>query len=438
MKITTFPRLINLTLLLACLLSVAGIASAQGFDRIERGRMKDLLNIVKNDVKKNYYDPAFRGIDLDARFKKADERLDQVTSTGQALAVIAQVLIDFNDSHLFLIPPSTNLAVEYGWRMQAIGDKCFVTEVKPGSDADAKGLKRGDQVLSISGFRPVRSELWKVLYYYNAISKRDKLTLSVVGPGAQTARELEIKSEIKHLPQALTFQTYFRLFDDFYDERNDKHRFQTIGGITIWKMPSFDFDPADVDGLVDKANNSGSLILDLRGNSGGYLKTMERLTGNLFNKDLKIAEIKGRKPMDPSIAKTRGKDVFSGRQVVLVDSESGSASEVLARLIQLEQRGKVLGDNSAGAVMQAKHFSEQMGTNSIVPFGISITNADVIMSDGKSLEHVGVVPDELILPTAADLADRRDPVMARAIEILGGRVTPEDAGKYFKYYWKKD
>ena len=142
--------------------------------------------------------------------------------------------------------------------------------------------------------------------------------------------------------------------------------------------------------------------------------------------------------MDPSIAKTRGKAGFSGKLVVLVDSESGSASEVLARLIQLEQRGKVLGDISAGAVMQAKHFSEQMGTNSIVPFGISITNADVIMSDGKSLEHVGVVPDELILPTAADLAARRDPVMARAIEILGGNTTPEDAGKYFKYYWKKD
>src|SRR5688500_4252126 len=81
--------------------------SSQAFDRIERGRMKEMLNNIKNAVKKNYYDPAYHGIDIEARFEKADKRLDEVTSTGQAFGVIAQVLIDFNDSHLFFMPPAT-------------------------------------------------------------------------------------------------------------------------------------------------------------------------------------------------------------------------------------------------------------------------------------------------------------------------------------------
>lgn len=437
MKNPTFARITNLTLSLVCLLLLVQFGKAQSLSRIDKEGMKDILTIVKNEVKKNYYDPTYRGIDIEARFKKASEKLDQVTSTGQALAVIAQVLVDFNDSHLVFIPPPTNLAVEYGWVMQAIGDKVFITQVKPGSDASAKGLKPGDQVLSVSGFRPSRGELWKVLYYYNAISKRDKLVLSVVSPG-EAPRDLEIKSELKKLPRSITFSTYFRLFDDFYDEENDKHRWWTLGNTTLWKMPSFGIDPANINGFVDNAKNGGSLILDLRGNGGGPVKVLEQLTGNFFDKDIKIAELKGRKPMDPSIAKTRGKGVFTGKLIVLIDSNSGSAAEAFARVIQLEQRGKVLGDKSSGAVTQARYFSQEMGTYSVIPFGISITNADVIMSDGKSLEHVGVMPDELILPTPEDLAAGRDPVLARAFEIVGVKLTPEDAGKFIKYYWKKD
>jgi len=58
------------------------------------------------------------------------------------------------------------------------------------------------------------------------------------------------------------------------------------------------------------------------------------------------------------------------------------------------------------------------------------------MKDGKSLEHVGVVPDELLLPTAADLAAGRDPVLARAITLLGGSLDAAAAGKLFPVEWK--
>ncbi len=419
-----------------CFFAITGSATAQGFDRIERGRMKDILGVVKKDVKSNYYDPAFHGIDIEARFKAADEKLDKVTSTSQALAVIAQVLIDFDDSHLFLIPPSTNLAVEYGWRMQAVGDKVFITQVRPGSDAEAKGLKPGDQVLSVSGFRPSRKELWKVLYYYNVISKRDKVMLTVLSPGADTPRDLEIMSKMKRSPQTITFSAYWKIGDDFYSEENDKHRWITNEGITIWRMPSFEYDPDLVDGFVDRAKNSSGLIIDLRGNGGGYVKTMERLVGNFFDKETKVADLKGRKKMDPSIAKTRGGSTFKGKLIVLVDSKSASASEIFARVIQLGQRGQVLGDVSAGAVMQSLAYDEAIGTDNIVPFSISITNADVIMTDGKSLEHTGVVPDILVIPTGADLAAGRDVTLSRAIELLGGKISPEEAGKLFKYYWK--
>ncbi|CAN5295256.1 hypothetical protein BH10ACI1_BH10ACI1_01550 [soil metagenome] len=416
------------------------IVDAQTMDRIERGRMKDMLKDVKNKVKDNYYDTNYHGIDLDARFKQAEERLDQVTTVGQSFGVIAQVLMDFEDSHLFFIPPSTNLKVQYPWKMQMIGDRCFVMSVKPKSDAEAKGLKVGDQILAVESFRPNRKDMWKILYYYNLMGIREKLKLTVLSPDSEQPREIEIKSEIKKQPSVITFQSYYRLFDDFYDEENDRNRTATIGNILIWKMPSFGIDPADATSYMGIAKRSSSLILDLRGNGGGYVKTLEELTAYFFDKDINIAELKGRKKMDPQKAKTKGSQIFDGKLIVLVDSNSGSAAEIFARVIQLEKRGIVLGDTSAGAVMQSQQLVTEMGAgNTVITYAISITNADVIMSDGKSLEHVGVIPDETVLPSGNDLANQRDPVLARAVEILGGNLPAEAAGKLFKYYyWKKD
>ena len=436
MKISVFRRLFNPATLLITMAALFAAVSGQSFDKIDRDRMKDILKMVKNQVKDNYYDTNYRGIDIDARFKQADERLGQVTSTSQALGVIAQVLLDFDDSHLFFIPPPTTLSVEYGWRMQAIGDKVYITEVKPGSDGDKKGLKRGDQIIAINKFQPARNDIWKMQYYYNSLSKRDVISLTVLKPGTETPSTLDVKSEMSKTSALVTLQDTQQLYGT-YDEENSKHRFLNVGDVTIWKMPTFEFDPEQVGSLMGKIPAGNSLVLDLRGNGGGYAKTMERLVGYFLDKDVKIADLKGRKKMDPSIAKSRGKNAFAGKLVVLVDSESGSAAEIFARVIQLEGRGKVVGDVSAGAVMQSIQISQEMGDTSVIPFAISVTHADMIMSDGKSLEHTGVTPDELVLPSASDLAAHRDPTLARAVQMLGAVITPEAAGKFFVYSWKK-
>lgn len=416
------------------------IVSAQTMDRIERGRMKDMLKDVKNKIKDNYYDQSFHGIDLEARFKKAEERLDQVTTVGQSFAVIAQILMEFDDSHLYFLPPSTNLKVEYPWKMQMIGDRCYVMSVKPKSDAENAGLKVGDQILSVEGFRPNRKDLWKILYYYNRLSIREKLKITVLSPGSEQSREIEVRAVLKKQPNVITFQTYFRLFDDFYDEENDKARFKMIGNVTVWKFPSFAVDWNEASSWIDTIKKGNAVVFDLRGNGGGYVKTLENLVGYFFDRDIHIAELKGRKKMDPQKAKSKGNQSFSGKVIVLVDSNSGSAAEIFARVIQLEKRGVVLGDTSAGAVMQSMTYQTDMGAgNNVVSYAISITNADVIMSDGKSLEHTGVIPDETILPSGNDLSNQRDPVLAKAVEMLGGKLSAEEAGKFFKYYyWKKD
>jgi C-terminal processing protease CtpA/Prc len=105
--------------------------------------------------------------------------------------------------------------------------------------------------------------------------------------------------------------------------------------------------------------------------------------------------------------------------------------------MQLEKRGIVIGDRSAGAVMQSKRYSHELGVDTVAFFSTSVTNADVIMSDGKSLERSGVTPDELMVPTAADMAGDRDIVLSRAAALVGLELPPEKAGLLFPIEWQK-
>lgn len=409
--------------------------SAQSLDRIQRGRAKDMLNNVKNEIKKNYYDATFHGVNLDERFEIAGKKLDEAASLGQAFGIIAQAVLDLNDSHTTFYPPSRAAKFDYGWRMQMIGDKCFITAVKPNSDAEKKGLKPGDQVLSIEGFRPTRKEMWKMMYYYGSLSPRPGFRFVVQSPDQKEPRELDIASKVTTQKAVLNFADLVREFD--LQETEQFHRFQTVGNVMIWQMPSFSFDPAEVDGIMrGKINPYANLILDLRGNGGGYVVTLEKIAGYFVAKDTKIADLKGRKEMKPQEAKTQGANAFKGKLIILIDSRSGSASEIFARLMQLEERGVAIGDQSAGAVMQSRGVPMQMGVDSIVPYGMSVTNADVIMSDGKSLEYIGVTPNLSSLPNGADLAAGRDPVMSAALELFGQKVSPEQAGKFFPIKWR--
>ena len=347
-----------------------------------------------------------------------------------------------SDLHTFFSPPSRAVTVEYGWQMQAIGEQCFVTAVKPGSDAAAKGIKAGDLVLSVDGFKPQRKELWKMEYYYYALSPRPGMRLVVQSPG-QDPRQVDVAAKVKQEKRVIDLVGAGASVDlnDFIRESEDnarlhRHRFQKLGNVVIWKMPNFSFDPAEVDSIMsDHIKGRGALILDLRGNPGGFIVTLERLTGHFFDRELKIADRKGRKEKKPMVAKKRG-DSFAGKLIVLVDSKSASCSEVFARLVQLEKRGLVIGDVTAGAVMQSRSYQHTLGVNSLVFYGASITDADVIMSDGKSLEHVGVIPDTLLRATPEDMAAGRDPVLAHAAELLGVNLDPAKAGSFFPVEWK--
>lgn len=110
------------------------------------------------------------------------------------------------------------------------------------------------------------------------------------------------------------------------------------------------------------------------------MDTLRTFLGSFFDHEVKIADRVTRDSAKPVLTRSIGRNAFTGKLMILVDSASASASEVLARVVQLEKRGTVLGDRSAGAVMESKRYQYQMGSDSVLFYGVSITDADLRMT----------------------------------------------------------
>ena len=426
-------RILGVVLLLATM----GWAQQQ-MSKFDRDRAEEMLQMVASDVRTNYYDPKFHGLDWDDTVAESKQKIERETSMNMSLSHIAAALDKLNDSHTFFMSPQHAYHHDYGWQYQMIGDRCFITQVRPNSDAESKGVKPGDEILGLNGFAPRRDILWKMQYVFSILRPQPALRLDLQDPAGQQ-RKVEVAAKIREMKRVTDLTHGSDIWDLVREGESQEHMMRARTAeygdqLLVLKVPEFAFTPSEVETMINKARKHQALIADLRGNPGGSVETLKYLVGGMFENEVKIADRTGRKERKPEVSKPLH-NPFTGKLVVLVDSRSASAAELFARIVQLEKRGTVIGDRTSGSVMEAKHYSEKVGLDTVIFFGVSVTESDLIMTDGQSLEHKGVTPDEIMLPTAKDLAAGRDPVMAHAAELLGLKLSPEDAGKLFPYEW---
>ena len=419
----------SLLVSIVCFLSV--FASQASFAQDERSLHQSILKTIRKDIEENYYDPKYHGVDIDASFKKAAEFIKNAKSVEEMTDIITRFLYQFDDSHLFYMPPRSTTSVDYGWKIQMIGDKAFITDVKENSDAWAKGIRPGDRLYMLEGFIPDREGFRVLKAHYEFISPQPSLEAIVVKPSGQSYKVV-IKAKVtKDNP----FMPSRRELELDYERENAKYTHQSfydeIPGLCMWKMPSFDVGEIKLDKMADKLKKCPSLILDLRSNGGGRVTALFQLISDFFDHDVTVGVAKQRDGDRSMAVKFEGQKPYTGKLAVLIDSQSASAAELFARVVQLEKRGTVVGDQSAGAVMEAQSIYHRFGLESVIPYGVSVTVADIIMRDGRRLEKVGVEPDEKVLPSPADLLNSRDPALARAAQVLGFILTPEAAGRIF-------
>ncbi len=423
----------------------ATISTSQQFASFERDQAQTMLRDVASDIKKHYYDPSFHGVNWDAKVREMKGEIDKADSTSMAIADVAAALDSLHDSHTFFVPPARYYRYEYGFKMQMIGDRCYIILVRPGTDAQTKGLKPGDEVTKVSDVVPTRDNFPKLLYILNLLWPQQELRLSLRGPDGAD-RQIAVAAKTRELPHVKDQAASGLLGPGIYDtirDRDNRELFRHVrysekdDELLIVKLPVFALNSSEVDSIIGKMRKHAGVVLDVRGNPGGSEETLQALLGGIFENDVKIGDRVGRGSTKLLEAKSQHHG-FTGKLIVLVDSQSGSASELLARVIQIEKRGSVVGDRSSGMVMEAQFYPYRAGLGRVIFYGVSITEADIKMTDGQSLERRGVYPDTLILPTPSDLGSGRDSALAQAAEMLNVKISPEEAGTLFPYEWPKE
>ena len=162
---------------------------------------------------------------------------------------------------------------------------CFVTRVRPGSDAEAKGLKPGSQILKINGVAPTRQNLRNIEYLDYVLDPRPEMRLEVEDPPGEK-HAVEVKAKMT-LSKDLAYRPGAGVrYDVIRDSENVWHRMRMqvvqIGDVAILKFPWFFDDADDFYALNGKIRNSEALIVDLRGNPGGSAQHPQVFDRNVF------------------------------------------------------------------------------------------------------------------------------------------------------------
>ena len=166
------------------------------------------------------------------------------------------------------------------------------------------------------------------------------------------------------------------------------------------------------EGLDDLLQNSpAALILDLRGNPGGYLHVAKEIA-NEFLDDGRILierDSSGRETVHPA---SRGGRATGIPLVVLVDAGSASAAEIIAGAIQDNGRGVLVGQTTFGK--GSVQVTERLSDGSALQVTIRrwYTPAD------RLIEGQGLMPDVPVTMSEDDFQAGRDPQLERAIQLL--------------------
>ena len=172
--------------------------SVRQLSSLYRAKAREMLLTIRNAIQETYYDPTFRGLDVAGHFKAAEQNSSRLRPRRWRMP----------SSRRRSSSSATHTPISYRRKARrcssrvADGDdrrRLLRQAVKPGSDAEAKGLKAGDRLRQVELFTPTRRDLWKIRYFYNLVSPRRVTEDRGRSPGGPP-RPLEIAATMTKKP----------------------------------------------------------------------------------------------------------------------------------------------------------------------------------------------------------------------------------------------
>jgi carboxyl-terminal processing protease len=165
------------------------------------------------------------------------------------------------------------------------------------------------------------------------------------------------------------------------------------------------------------------IVLDLRGNGGGDAEAMADVASLFLDDGVNLGKFADRSGASFEL-QTYSKRLWRVPQlsqiklplVVLTSESTSSAAEIMAAVLQVRGRARVIGAETCGCVLaiRSRHALPDGGI-------LDVSEFDYRTAGGVRLQGLGVTPDQLTPLTRADLYSRRDPTFEAAKSFLEGQ-----------------
>jgi carboxyl-terminal processing protease len=349
---------------------------------------------------KELYAPFWQAWDL-VHDQYVDQPVDDEALMRGAIDGMMNALGDEHSSYLSPEMFAHSQEVLNGSEYEGIGawvdirsDYLTIINPMPGSPAEKAGLKPGDQVIAVDGEDMTGVDGESVLQ-------------RVLGPEGTTVR-LTIQREDTPEPIEVTIERA-KIVVPTLESRILENNIGYVRLYTFGTDTGRDLQNALGD-LMDQ--NPSGLILDLRGNGGGYLNTAIEVASEFIPDGVVMIEQFGDGRRRTYEAQ-RGGLATDVPLVVLINEGSASASEIVAGAIQDRGRGQLVGVTSYGKG-SVQTYTELVNGDGAV----RVTIARWLTPNGNTIHEVGLTPDVVVEMTEADVEAGNDVQLDRAVELL--------------------
>ena len=343
----------------------------------------------------------------DALLTKYDGEIDDDTLLESAIKGMTKSLNDpytvFMNAEEYksFTEQSEGHFVGIGAQLGIKDDKVTVVAPIEGSPAEKAGLKAGDIILKVDGQEIIEPNLEKTIAVIRG-EKGNPVTLTVSREGSEYLDITIVRDDIK------VVSVKGEIID---------------GDVGYIQISSFDEDVAKnfKDKVVElKSQGMKGMILDLRGNPGGFLGEAVSIASQFIPKG-KVITYTIDKYGNKQESKSVGGEAEGMPLVILIDGGSASASEVVTGALRDYEVGTIVGTNSfgKGVVQQLIEFKDGSG-------GLKVTTSKYYTPNGENIHKIGIKPEiEVEIPKEileAEYNRSIDPQFNKGLEVIKEKI----------------
>jgi carboxyl-terminal processing protease len=321
---------------------------------------------------------------------------------------ISGLASSMGDPYTVFFPPKENKSFneEILGSFEGIGaeigikDK-ILTIIAPLKDTPAwkSGIKAGDKIIKIDKTTTLGMTIDEAIDLIHGPGGT-VVTLLILRPGENETREIAItrgKIQIPTIDTELREDGIFVIKLYNFSENSD----------TLFKEAILKF--------ID--SKSSKLILDLRGNPGGYLESAVNIGSWFIDEGKTILSEDSVDGSKPKVYRSHGPRLFNENLnfIVLVDGGSASASEILAGALKEHGVATLVGEKTfgKGSVQELIKITDETS--------LKVTIANWLTPNGVSISLQGLEPDVKVSYSTKDAELKKDPQMDKAVEIINSK-----------------